>query len=144
MEVFLTFLSLIYIPFRKHVSFGNFIISPSRSRLNLIPDISGYKISPKDKTIGQNFVILPIKGKKLKTKSFLEFINASACIDKFLLAGEERMAFTANVDFDYVNVLGSSRFELFSASALDGDNFIFRMNIRFHIFHLTELNAILL
>ena len=85
-----------------------------------------------------------LKGKKLKTESFLEFINASACIDKFLLAGEERMAFTANIDFDNVDVLGRSRLESFSASALDGDNFIFRMNIRFHIFHLSVVNATLL
>ena len=31
-----------------------------------------------------------------------------------------------------------------SASTLDGDNFIFRMNIRFHIFHLSVVNATLL
>ena len=68
-----------------------------------------------------------------ETETFVETIYTTAGINQFLLAGEVRMAFTANIDLDNVYVFGRSRLECFSASTLDGDNFIIRMDIRFHI-----------
>ena len=59
--------------------------------------------------------------------SFLEFINASAGIDKFLLASKERMAFTANIYFNYVGIFSRTCLESFTTSTLNGDNFIIWM-----------------
>lgn len=82
-----------------------------------------------------------MNGSKLKTVSFLEFINATAGVNKFLFTGEKRMALTANVHFYYVYVFSGARFESFAASTLNGNDFVLRMNLRFHIAHLTRFNA---
>ena len=62
-----------------------------------------------------------------KTVSFFEFINTSAGIDKFLLASKERMAFTANIYFNYVGIFSRTCLESFTTSTLNGDNFIIWM-----------------
>ncbi len=83
------------------------------------------KKSPKSKSRGADFV-------DSDSVSLFEFINTSTGIDKFLFAGKERVAFAANVHFEYVYVLRSTRFKGGAAST-DNLNFvIFRMNICFH------------
>ena len=65
--------------------------------------------------------------------SFLEFVNAPAGINEFLLTGKERVTFAANIYFNYVYVLRRAGLESFAASALHGYDFIRRMDFRFHI-----------
>lgn len=68
----------------------------------------------------------------------LELINTSACINKFLLAGEERMAFGTNINLNVVfNRLGN----IFGAtSTLDGSGLVIGMDTLLHfiipLFHM--------
>jgi len=75
---------------------------------------------------------------RLNSVSFFELIDTSACIHKFLSACEEGVAFTANINFQHVGILRRTRRESRSASANDLHFVIFRMNVSFHIFHLTR------
>ena len=70
---------------------------------------------------------------QLNTVAFLELIDASARINEFLLAGKERMALGADIDFDNVYVLGGSGFKRRTASTLQLDYLVVRMNVLLHI-----------
>ena len=69
-------------------------------------------------------------------KTSLELVNASAGIDKLLLAGEERVAFRANFNADAV--LSGAGHEFFAASALYSDFLVFGMYSCFHYRHLFQ------
>ena len=47
----------------------------------------------------------------LNTVTLLELVHASACVYQLLLAGKVRMALVANFNFNYVGILGGTRFE---------------------------------
>ena len=79
---------------------------------------------------------------KSDTVSFLEFIYASAGINKLLLACEERVAFRTDINLNNVNVFGRAGSKRRTASTLNGNGFIRRMNIIFHI--ITSLKFITL
>lgn len=61
-----------------------------------------------------------------------ETVDTACRIQKFLLAGIERMALRANFDHDRV-FRGRAGFKLAAARALDHDLIILGMNIRFHV-----------
>lgn len=73
----------------------------------------------------------------LNSVSLLKFIDATAGIDQLLLTREIRMAFAADIHFNNVDVLCGARLESFPAGALNRNNLIFRMDVRFHNSHLT-------
>ena len=60
----------------------------------------------------------------------VEFVNTTGGIDKFLLAGKERMAFGADSNLGFRT--GGFDVPDFSAGAGDDRIFILRMNIFFH------------
>src|SRR5216683_7223088 len=60
-----------------------------------------------------------------------EFIDATAGIHNFLLAGVERMAIGANFDLQIL-ANGRARLEMVAAGASDRDDFIFWMDAGFH------------
>jgi hypothetical protein len=62
---------------------------------------------------------------------FAETINPTGCIEKFLLAGEERMAGGADLDLD-IGTLGRPGFDDIAAVALDRHRFVFGMDSFFH------------
>ena len=64
--------------------------------------------------------------------SLLEFVDASAGVNKFLFAREIRMAFRANFNSEFVDVLGSTRLECVSARTHDGHVVIVGMDSFFH------------
>ena len=64
-------------------------------------------------------------------QTLLELVNASACINELLLAGEERMALGA--DFNLQIALGGARLDFCAASTLDGALFIFGMDLILHV-----------
>ena len=69
--------------------------------------------------------------KSVEVEFLLEFINASARIDKLLFAGEEGVAFSA-----YINLYGVFAgicFIFFAASASDNCFLEFRMDSGFHL-----------
>ena len=69
--------------------------------------------------------------------SSLELINASACIDKLLLAGEEGMALGADIN-SQLAALGGLGYNSLAACTSDGASLIVRMNSVFHFFYLTS------
>src|SRR6202021_558371 len=60
-----------------------------------------------------------------------EFIDATAGIHNFLLAGVERMAVGANFDLQIL-ANGRARLEMVAAGASDRDDFVFWVNAGFH------------
>ncbi len=64
-------------------------------------------------------------------ESLLELINASACIDKLLLTGEEGMALGANFNSD-LGALGGLRYNGFTARASDYALYILGLDSFFH------------
>ena len=64
-------------------------------------------------------------------KSLLELINTSACINKFLLAGEEGMALRANFNSDFASLSGLGNNGL-AACALDNALFVLGLNSFLH------------
>ena len=64
-------------------------------------------------------------------ESLLELINASACINKLLLAGEEGVALGANFDSDLASLCGLCNYGL-AACALDNALFVLGLNCFFH------------
>ena len=71
-------------------------------------------------------------------QTLLELVNASAGINKLLLAGKERMALRANFYADGV-ALGRTGLNFFAASALDSNFAIVRMESFFHFFDTSIL-----
>ncbi len=72
-------------------------------------------------------------------ESLVELVNASAGINKLLLAGKEGMALRANFNSDFAVTLrvgGTSGYGL-AASALDGNCFILGMESLLHNKHLS-------
>ncbi len=68
-----------------------------------------------------------------KTKFLLELIHSAACIDKFLLAGKERVALRADI---YAQLFfGRTGGEGFTARALNGCFNIIRMDSCLHVYH---------
>ena len=57
----------------------------------------------------------------LSTETTIELVDTSAGFDLLLLAGVERVAFRANVEFKNVAFLGRAGYESSSASAHGGD-----------------------
>lgn len=80
----------------------------------------------------------PISFLSLHTVSFFEFIDTSTGINQFLLAGKERVATAADIHFQHVAFFGRPCFECGTASADNCNFMIFRMYIRFHVFHLAK------
>jgi hypothetical protein len=70
-----------------------------------------------------------------RSKSLLKLINASACVNKLLLTGEERMALGANINL-LLAALGRSGFYNLTACATNGANFVIRMDSVFHFLYL--------
>ncbi len=74
----------------------------------------------------------------VEVELFLELINTSACINKLLLTGEERMAFRANINLNiFLNGLGN----IFCAtSTLDSGGLVIGMDTLLHfkipLFHM--------
>ncbi len=68
--------------------------------------------------------------------SFFEFVYTAACVDKFLLAGKERVAFVADIHFERFNVLGGTRFKCCTAGAYNRYFMISGMYIGLHFIHL--------
>lgn len=66
--------------------------------------------------------------------ALLESVNASAAVNKLLLAGKERVALRADFDLD-IGLCGT-RFDYVSASALNRGRLICGMNSLFHYSHL--------
>ena len=66
----------------------------------------------------------------VEVELLLELIYTSACINKFLFAGEERMAFRTDIDLDIIlNGLGN----IFGAtSTLDSGGLVIGMKTLFH------------
>ena len=67
----------------------------------------------------------------VEVEFLLELIYTSACINKLLLAGKERMAFRANIDLDVIlNGFGN----IFCAtSTLDSGGLVFGMDTLLHL-----------
>ena len=80
----------------------------------------------------------------LNSVSLFKFIDATTGINELLLTRKVRMAFAADIHFYNVNVLRGARLKGFSARALNRYNLIFRMDVRFHKYHLTIFIAMLL
>ena len=70
-------------------------------------------------------------------QTLFELINAAAGIDKLLFAGEERMAFGADLHADVL--FGGAGFDHFAAGAGNGGLLVFGMDIFFHGNHLVSL-----
>ncbi len=64
--------------------------------------------------------------------SLLEFVDASACVNKFLFAREVRMALGANFNTKFVDVLGGTGLECVSACTHDCYVMVFGMDSFFH------------
>lgn len=64
--------------------------------------------------------------------SLLEFVNASAGVNKFLFAREIRMAFGANFNSKFVDVFGRTRLECVSACTHDRYVVVLGMDSFFH------------
>ncbi len=66
----------------------------------------------------------------VEVELLLELINTSACVNKLLFAGEERMAFGTNINLNVIlNGLGN----IFSAtSTLDSSGLVFGMDTLLH------------
>ena len=64
--------------------------------------------------------------------SLLEFVNASAGVNKFLFAREIRMAFGANFNSKFVDVFGRTRLECVSARTHDRYVVVLGMDSFFH------------
>jgi hypothetical protein len=64
----------------------------------------------------------------------LEFLNATAAIDEFLLSRKERMTGRADIEPDFV--FCRTRLELVTASARHFGYFVFRVNSFLHIPYL--------
>ena len=64
-----------------------------------------------------------------------KFIHTAGSVDKFLFAGEERMAFGANFNLE-ITLCGLS-LDNFAASASNGCVNVVRMDSCFHYLHLT-------
>lgn len=64
--------------------------------------------------------------------SLLELVNTATGVNEFLFAGEIRMALGADFDFENVGLLGGAGEERISASALNGDGVVIRMDAFFH------------
>ena len=75
----------------------------------------------------------------LNSVSFLELVDSAACIYEFLSAGEEGMAFAANIHFQRISFLGRAGLERRPARTGHRDLVIIGMNIGFHDFHLSVL-----
>ena len=75
-------------------------------------------------------------------KSLLELINTSACIDKLLLAGEERMALGANFNLHFSNSRGLG-YNGLAACALDNALFVFGLDSFFHFFEPHKIISLL-
>lgn len=75
-------------------------------------------------------------------KFLSKLLNTTACINKLLFAGKERVAFGANFNAD-VFFCGTG-FNHVAARALNYSLFIIRMNALFHVFHLTNIITIVL
>ncbi len=72
------------------------------------------------------------KTELLDVELLLELVNSSACVNKLLLAGEERMTLRADINAK-IAFCGFCN-ESFAASALNSNFVIFRMEIFFHEF----------
>ena len=68
----------------------------------------------------------------LSTETTIELVDTSAGFDLLLLAGVERMAFRANVEFKNVAFLSRAGYESCSASAHGGDFLLIGMYIFFN------------
>ena len=64
--------------------------------------------------------------------SLLEFVDASACVNKFLFAREVRMALGANFNTKFVDVLGGTGLECVSACTHDCYVMVLGMDSFFH------------
>ena len=71
-------------------------------------------------------------------QTLLELVNASAGINKLLLAGKERMALRANFNADDT-ALGRTGLDFFAACALDSDFAIVGMESFFHFYDTSIL-----
>lgn len=69
--------------------------------------------------------------------SFLESVNAAACIHKLLLARKERVARRTNFYLDAV-LFRRPGFECIAAGTLHRNGLIIRMNALFHLYHLVQ------
>lgn len=93
------------------------------------------------KRAGLHFHAIPLDPIRLYLASFLgfktllEFVYASAGVNEFLFAGEERMAFGANFNLE-ITLCGLS-LDNFAASASNGCVNVVRMDSCFHYLHLT-------
>ena len=71
-----------------------------------------------------------LRERLVEIEFLLEFVNASAGIDEFLFAGEERMALRAYI---YLDVILGGFGNIFGAtSTLDRGGLVFGMNTLFH------------
>ena len=66
-----------------------------------------------------------------RSHSSLELVNASACVNKLLLTGEEGMALGADIN-SQLAALGGLGFNNFAACASDLAHFVVRMDSVFH------------
>lgn len=64
--------------------------------------------------------------------SLFEFVDASACIDKFLFAREVRMALGANFNSEFAYVFGGTRLECVATSAHNSHVMVLWMDSFFH------------
>ncbi len=71
----------------------------------------------------------------VEVELLLELINTSACVNKLLFAGEERMAFGTNINLNVIlNGLGN----IFSAtSTLDSSGLVIGMDTLLHFYFLS-------
>lgn len=74
----------------------------------------------------------------LNIVSFLKLIHTTAGIDKFLLAGKERMTLVTDIHFQRFNVLRGTRLEGSAASAYNRNFVIFGMYFGLHLLHLAD------
>lgn len=70
----------------------------------------------------------------LNTVSLFEFIDSAACVYEFLSAGEERMAFAANIHLHRISFFRGTGLKGSTASAGDCYLVIIGMYFGFHVF----------
>ena len=70
-----------------------------------------------------------------RSHSSLELVNASACVNKLLLTGEEGMALGADIN-SQLAALGRLGYNSLTASTSDGARLIVRMDSVFHFHYL--------
>ena len=88
---------------------------------------------------GRPFFVTNRKGLSLFVAA-VEFVNTTSGINKFLFAGEKRVAFGADTDF----VIGTGGFDVpnRTAGASDDGIAVFRMDLFFHVLFLSYVKVI--